>query len=62
MACALSNSKILTASIKCPAQWIHLIRGSGGNEFSSKRLGGFEQYLPGDAFALGPTAGKKSGA
>ncbi|OZA76820.1 MAG: hypothetical protein B7X71_07120 [Polynucleobacter sp. 39-46-10] len=61
---ALSNSKISTASstasIKRQAQWIHLIRGPGGNEFGSKRLGGFEHYLPRDDFAFRSTAGEKS--
>ena len=62
MTCALPNSKILTPTIKCQGQWIHLIGGSGGNEPSGKQLGGFEQYLPGDDFALGPTTREKSGA
>jgi len=42
MAYALSNSKILTPSIKRQAQWIYLIRGSGRNEFGSKQLGGLK--------------------
>ena len=62
MACVLSNSKILTASIKCQSQWIHLIGGSGRNEPGSKQLDGFEQYLAGDDIALRPTPGEASRA
>lgn len=61
MACVLSNSKILTASIKCQGQWFHLIGGSGGNEPGSRQLDGVEQYLPRDGFALRSTTGEKIG-